>query len=182
MALLVAAGGALLSLDQPVTRRHNSRTKNACVGSDVTYISARVAAYPPSTASGRQPAGAARPAHRPDRDRRLPPLTRAQANLLSARPQDIATCARQQKLQAQIGQSAGTYVRSEEIRCGMLLPVAEQPRHEADAATRPFPPGRYDGQSGPPEFSAIRAYIPHQAYSIAGGCPGGWAWSKTTQA
>jgi hypothetical protein len=38
VAPLVAAGGALLSLDQPVTRRHNSRTKNAWVGGDVTYL------------------------------------------------------------------------------------------------------------------------------------------------
>jgi hypothetical protein len=52
-----------------------------------------------------------------------------------------------------------------------------------------FPPRQSIGLTecapGSPMIACLRTgarrYC-YQAYSIAGGCPGGWAWSKTTQA
>ena len=44
-AVLIAASIFILSLDAPVTRRHDPRTRNAYVGGDTTGISARVQGY-----------------------------------------------------------------------------------------------------------------------------------------
>ena len=112
--VLVAAAVFVLSLDGPVTRRHDPRTKNAYVGGDVTAISARVTGYltllpirDNQVVHAGDLIGVIDDAdYRAQRDQ-------AQAGLQAAQARLAAITAQKQELQAEIGQSQSAEAASE---------------------------------------------------------------------
>jgi membrane fusion protein (multidrug efflux system) len=122
--LIIVASVLILSLDGPVTRRHDPRTRDAYVGGDVTTISAHVPGYLvglPIADNQHVHAGEVIAAvddadYRARRDE-------AQASLAAARAGLAAVQAQQRVLESQVGQSrsAQERSRSETVRTGPEL-------------------------------------------------------------
>ena len=108
-SLLIAASIFVLTLDAPVTRRHDPRTRNAYVGGDTTGISARLQGYLVAL-----PITDNQPVHAGDLIGQIDDADyRAQrdgalAALQAARAQVAAFEAQQRVLESQIGQSRST--------------------------------------------------------------------------
>jgi membrane fusion protein, multidrug efflux system len=128
-ALLLLVSVVILSLDSPVTRRRDPRTRDAYIGGDVTTISARLQGYLvnlPISDNQHVHAGDLI-AEIDDADYRAR-RDEAQASLEAARAQLAAIEAEQRVLASQIGQSRST---EEGARSGILRTSPELRRQRA---------------------------------------------------